>query len=50
MEWQDDPMIASDDVKLGAELDVGLSWDKQYTLKNKATLDEIQEFMKQIKE
>lgn len=41
MQWQDDPAIASTDIPLGAELDFGLSWAKQKTLSNKASLYEI---------
>jgi len=33
MEWQKHPMLKSD-ITLGAELDIGPSWDKQYTLPN----------------
>lgn len=47
MEWQNHPAIHSDEVKLGAELDIGKSWDKQYTLANKMTLKEIEEFLKE---
>lgn len=45
MSWQDHPAIASDEVKLGAELDIGLSWDKQHTLKNGASIEVIKEFL-----
>lgn len=41
MSWQNDPVIMSDDVKLGAELDVGLSWDKMKTIKNNASIEDI---------
>ena len=47
MLWQEDPMIKSDEVKMGAELDLGRSWDKQYTLKNNASIEEIIEFLKE---
>jgi len=43
MEWQADPKIQHDKVKLGAELDIGRSWAKPVTLKNNASLDDIQE-------
>ena len=33
MEWQNHPDLVSE-IKLGAELDIGPSWDKQYTLPN----------------
>ena len=45
MLWQEDPLIASLEVKMGAELDLGKSWDKQYTLPNNATREEIIEFL-----
>lgn len=48
MEWQEDA-IASQEVKLGAELDIGKSWDTQITLKNNLSLAEIQEFMTEHK-
>jgi DNA polymerase-1 len=47
MEWQDDPVLASD-IKLGAELDVGYSGDKQKTLKNGATIEEVQQFLSDL--
>lgn len=45
MEWQDDPLLRSNEVKLGAELDIGKSWDKQLTLKNGLSLEDIQSFL-----
>lgn len=45
MLWQEDPLIASLEVKMGAELDLGKSWDKQYTLPNNSTREEIIEFL-----
>lgn len=50
MAWQDNPTIASDDVKLGAELDFGKSWDALTTIPNTATLDDIIELRTQLKE
>lgn len=47
MEWQDHPLIRSDEVKLGAELDIGLDWAHQFTLTNRMTLEEIRNFMKE---
>lgn len=47
MSWQEDPKIQSDEVHLGAELDLGFSWDKQYTMKNGLSIDEIDEFLKE---
>lgn len=48
MEWHDDPKIAHDDVKLGAELDIGRSWNNTTTIKNKASLDEIKEVLNSL--
>lgn len=47
MEWQDHPLIRSDEVKLGAELDIGLDWAHQFTLTNRMTLEEVRDFMKE---
>lgn len=44
MLWQEG-IIASDGVKMGAELDIGLDWAHQETLKNNATVEEIKEFL-----
>lgn len=41
MEWNDDPAIKSDQVLMTASMDIGKSWDKLYTLPNKATEKEI---------
>lgn len=45
MSWQEHPRIQSNEVKLGAEVDFGLSWDKQYTMKNGITIDQINDFI-----
>lgn len=45
MQWQDDEYLQSNEVKLGAELDIGKSWDKQFTLKNNVDLETIKEFL-----
>ena len=45
MEWQEG-LIKSDEVKIVAEIDFGLDWAHQETLHNKATIEEIQEFLK----
>jgi len=37
-----------DVVPIEAELDLGPSWDKQHTLKNNMTLEEIEEFLKDL--
>lgn len=41
MSWQEDPAIMSDDVKLGAEMDIGFSWDKLQTIPNNASVEDI---------
>ena len=46
MSWQDHPSIMSDDVKLGAELDVGYSWNSMKTIPNHASLEDITEILK----
>lgn len=48
MEWNDHPMIKSKDVPMMANLDIGHSWDKQITLKNKATIKEIEDAIKSL--
>lgn len=42
MEWQEYPAIKSNEVKLGANLSMGYSWDKQKNLNNKASIYEIE--------
>ena len=44
MEWQEG-LIKSDEVKIGAELDFGLDWAHQETLHNRASIEEIKEFL-----
>lgn len=44
MKWQEG-LIASDEVKMEAEVDFGLDWAHQETLHNNATIEEIQEFL-----
>ena len=41
MSWQDLPELQHDVVKLGAELDLYISWDKPITLKNNISIEEI---------
>ena len=48
MEWNEHPMIKSKDVPMMANLDIGHSWDKQITLKNKATIKEIEDAIKSL--
>jgi len=47
MEWQEHPALQSE-IGLGAELDIGPSWDKQTTLKNGMSLGDITEVMYEI--
>jgi len=44
MAWQDDPALKSN-IKLEAEVDFGPSWDKQYTMKNDISIDEVKQFL-----
>ena len=48
MKWQDG-LIASDEVKMEAEIDFGLDWAHQETLHNNATIEEITAFSSAIK-
>ena len=48
MQWQEHPDIKSDEIKLTAELDIGLGWDKMLTLPNNATEDQIQELLNKL--
>jgi len=45
MRWNAHPSIYSEEVLMEAELDIGKSWDKQYTLKNHLSVKEIEEFL-----
>lgn len=45
MKWQEG-VIASTEVKMEAEVDFGLDWAHQETLHNRATIEEIKEFLK----
>lgn len=47
MEWQDG-IIKSDEVKIGAELDLGLDWAHQETLSNNASIEDIKYFVEAI--
>jgi DNA polymerase-1 len=47
MQWQEDPLLHSD-IKLGAELDIGYDWAHCNTLKNNASLEEIEDFLKEL--
>jgi len=44
----DEPKLIDAPVKLESELDLGVSWRNQKTLKNNATIEEIQEFIKEM--
>jgi len=48
MRWNDHPKIKSTDVPMEANLDIGTSWDKQYTLSNDANDDEINDVRNKI--
>lgn len=45
MEWNDHPLIKSTEVTMGAELDIGHSWDNMITLPNNATAQQIATFI-----
>ncbi len=46
MEWQDDPAISHDKVKLGAELVIHYpDWSTEINVPNKSTLEEIKEIL-----
>ena len=45
MEWQEHPMLESD-IKLGANLEIGRSWDQQIELPNGASIDHIEDIIK----
>jgi DNA polymerase-1 len=47
MSWNGHPSIHSENVLMEAELDIGKSWDKQYTLHNNATIEEIEAFLQE---
>lgn len=49
MRWNDLDPIRSDVIPMEAELDIGYSWDNQKTLKNEASLEEITQFMEELK-
>lgn len=50
MEWQEDPAISSDVLHLESELSVFYpSWKEEFTLKNKASLEETKVFLNEIK-
>ena len=43
----DEPKLIDAPVKLESELDIGVSWDKQITLKNNMNQEEIKEYVKE---
>lgn len=48
MSWQQHPKIQSTDVPLGAELDIGKSWDKMHTIPNDASVEDIETLLGNI--
>jgi len=48
MSWQEDPKIQSTEVPLGAELDIGKSWDKMHTIPNDASVEDIETLLGEI--
>lgn len=45
MEWQEHSSIKSDTVKIGAELSIGKSWDKQIDIPNNVDIDSIRDIL-----
>ena len=45
MEWNDDPLIKSDDVPMRASLEIGTNWKNLSSLKNYASIGEINNFL-----
>lgn len=48
MSWNDHPAIKSEEVLMEAELDLGVRWSTVETLKNNASISEINEFLSKI--
>jgi len=48
MEWNDHPLIKSDDVPMRASLEIGQSWAELFTLPNHATIKEIEDVLHTI--
>ena len=45
MQWNAHPSISSNEVMMEANLEIGKSWDKQFTLPNNATTEKIKEII-----
>ena len=45
MQWNAHPSIFSNEVKMEANLEIGKSWDKQFTLPNNASIEKIKEII-----
>jgi hypothetical protein len=45
MQWNAHPSILSNEVKMEANLEIGKSWDKQFTLPNNASIEKIKEII-----
>ena len=48
MQWNAHPSIASNEVTMVANLEIGKSWDKQFTLPNNANVKKIEEIINGI--
>ena len=48
MQWNAHPSIASNEVTMEANLEIGKSWDKQFTLPNNANIEKIKEIINGI--
>ncbi len=48
MQWNAHPSIRSKDVAMGADLEIGKSWDKQISLPNNANVKQIEEILNEL--
>jgi len=48
MQWNAHPSISSNEVTMEANLEIGKSWDKQFTLPNNASIEKIKEIINGI--
>ena len=48
MQWNAHPSIFSNEVMMEANLEIGKSWDKQFTLPNNASIEKIEEIINGI--
>jgi DNA polymerase I-like protein with 3'-5' exonuclease and polymerase domains len=48
MQWNAHPSIRSKDVPMGANLEIGKSWDKQTSISNNASITQIKEVLNNL--